>query len=406
MTAPPQPWTFTAGWIFPVTGPPLPNGTVTVRGDRIESVDPVGVRAADDDLGEVAVIPGLVNAHTHLDLTGLRGLLPPSPDVTGWLRGVIGHRRAMSRAEVEHAIDLGIRESLDSGTTLLGDISGGGLSWDRLSQAPLRSVVYYEMLGLPRDRARRAWAEAAAWLAAHPATATCRPGLSPHAPYSVRDSLYSLAVRRARRDGVPLCTHLAEFAAELQLLDRHQGPLVDFLSGVGAWDPTGLVDGVNELLRRHLTAPAAAFAHGNYLTATSPVPPGGTVVYCPRTHAAFGHPPHPVRELLSAGIPVAIGTDSLASNPDLGVLNELIFLRRHRPEVSPDTLLRMATANGARALGRADVTGTLAPGKSADAAVLSVEPADERATPYDLLFREGQTVRAVLFRGSWVREMQ
>src|SRR5436190_5760082 len=194
-----SPWTLTARWVFPVSGPPLPRGTVTIAGDRILAVEPHGEQTADLDLGNAALLPGLVNAHTHLDLSGLRGQVPPSADFTAWLRAVIRHRRAQSPERVEEDIRAGLLESLSYGTTLLGDIASQGGSWPMLAVAPVRAVVFYELLGLPPDRAEHALAGAKVWLEAHPATPTCRPGLSPHAPYSVRHSLFSQAALLAWR---------------------------------------------------------------------------------------------------------------------------------------------------------------------------------------------------------------
>src|SRR5436190_3894781 len=133
-------FTLTARWVFPASGPPLEGGTVTVRGDRIEAVEPRGVRTADEHLGNVALIPGLVNAHTHLDLSGARGLIPPTdPDhFTDWLRGVIAYRRSRTPEQTQADIRAGLAECLRSGTTLVGDIAAGGQSWDALAAAPLR----------------------------------------------------------------------------------------------------------------------------------------------------------------------------------------------------------------------------------------------------------------------------
>src|SRR5579859_5368699 len=114
--APTTPWTLTARWIFPASGPPLEHGTVTISGDRIAAVNPRGECPADVDLGDVAVLPGFVNAHTHLDLTGLRGQAPPSPDFTGWLRQVIAHRRNRTPEQVNDDIRAGLAECLRFGT--------------------------------------------------------------------------------------------------------------------------------------------------------------------------------------------------------------------------------------------------------------------------------------------------
>jgi len=394
----PPSWTLTARWVFPVGRPPLPRGTVTVCGERITAVEPHGGRQADLDLGNVAVLPGLVNAHTHLDLSGLGGRAPPTEDFSAWLRGVVLYRRQRTPTQVEADTRAGLAQGLAHGTTLLADIAAGGLSWPVLADAPLRAVVFYELLGLAPARVRQAWAGACAWLAAHPATATCRPGLSPHAPYSVHRALYGLAARRARAQNFPLTTHLAETASELELLAHRRGPLVEFLSGLGAWHPDGLVSSPGAVLR--LRHQATLFAHGNYLDAGAAIPPSGTVVYCPRTHAAFGHGPHPFRAFLAAGVRVALGTDSLASNPDLDVLAEARFLHARHPDLPGEVLLRMATLSGAEALGWQAETGSLAPGKSADLVVVPLPDADA-PDPHQFLFASPLPVQAVLWCGRW-----
>jgi len=394
-------WTLTARWVFPVEGPPLPGGAVSIHGQRIAAVEPAGNRRAELDLGDVAVLPGLVNAHTHLDLTGLRGRVPPSTDFAGWLRSVIRHRRAQSPERVEADVRAGLAESIHSGTTLLGDVTAGGQSWDVLAAAPIRALVFHELIGLPADRARQSWQAGRSWVAAHRATATCRPGLSPHAPYSVHRLLYARAIRLARRRGLPVMTHLGESPAEIELLTRRHGPLVDLLSDLGVWYPRGLFGSLDEIVAAHgdLTA---LFAHGNYLSASASIGPRGSVVYCPRTHAAFGHAPHPFREMLSAGMRVALGTDSVASSPDLDVLSEARFLHSRYPEVAGAVLLRMTTLAGAEALGWEKITGSLAVGKSADLVTVPLR-GREASDPHDLIFESAEPVRDVVCRGRWIK---
>jgi cytosine/adenosine deaminase-related metal-dependent hydrolase len=385
--------TFTARWIFPVAAPPLERGTVTIAGDKIVAVEPHGTRRPDVDLGNVALLPGFVNAHTHLDLTGARGVCPPTPDFTQWLRHVIAFRGLRGPEEVQTDIATGLAECLRFGTTLIGDISAAGASWELIGHASCRAVVFCELLGLTNDRVDTAWAEVEAWSSKHEDRVQFRRGLSPHAPYSVHQALYDLVAQH----WMPVATHLAETQAELELLRFHEGPFVDFLKQLKVWNPSGLA-----VHPTHIWLPTRAIlVHCNYLDPATPFLQGKSVVVCPRTHAAFGHPHHPFPEMLKRGVRVALGTDSLASNPDLDILAEARFLHEHYPEVEPAMLLRMLTLSGAEALGFDTVTGSLTPGKSADLVVLPL-PDDDKRDPHDLILESTLPVGRVLFRGKWV----
>jgi cytosine/adenosine deaminase-related metal-dependent hydrolase len=199
---------------------------------------------------------------------------------------------------------------------------------------------------------------------------------------------------------LPVAVHLAETSAELQLLLRHCGPFAGFLQELGVWQPKGLARDAADVVRLCAKAPQLLLVHANYLDVTQEIPPQAAIVYCPRTHAAFGHPPHPFRAFLQRGVRVALGTDSLASNPDLDVLTEARFLHQQYPDFPGASLLRMATLSGAEALGWADETGSLTPGKSADLAVVPL-PDEVAGDPHQLLLASSLPVRSVLFRGQW-----
>jgi cytosine/adenosine deaminase-related metal-dependent hydrolase len=225
-------------------------------------------------------------------------------------------------------------------------------------------------------------------------SATCRAGVSPHAPYSVTESLY----RRADSTGLPLAIHLAETRAELDLLGDRSGPFVSFLDELNAWAPTRLMTDPERVIELSTGIQPYLFVHCNYLPPATPIPFHGTVVYCPRTHDAFGHPPHPFREFLGRTVRVALGTDSLASNPDLSVLAEARFLQARHPDLPGVTLLRLSTLAGAAALGWHAETGSLVRGKSADLAIVELPQRDE-ADPHGLLFDSARPVCATWFRG-------
>jgi cytosine/adenosine deaminase-related metal-dependent hydrolase len=393
---PPEEFSLGARWVFPVDGPPIERGVVSVVGECLGAVEARGERSPDVDLGNVALLPGLVNAHTHLDLTGMRGRCPPSPDFTGWLRQVIAHRRATTPEQTQLAVRAGLAEALRFGTTTLGDVAAGGASWDALAGAPLWAVVFHELLGLTRDGARDALRVGLRWAPSRPESEGCRPGLSPHAPYSFRAEVLDVVCAVGKR----IAIHLAECPAELELLERHSGPFVPFLTQRGVWDPSGLAASPARIIELTRLAKHVLYVHGNYLSPAAPVPAHGSVVYCPRTHAAFGHAPHPFRAFLARGVRVALGTDGLSSNPDLDVLAEARFVRARHPDAPGDVLLRMATLSGAEALGWDDLTGSLTPGKSADLVVLPL-PDQDSDDPHRLVLESGTAVSAVMFRGRW-----
>jgi cytosine/adenosine deaminase-related metal-dependent hydrolase len=392
--------------VFPVSGPPLPNGTVTVRGDRIEAVLPDGARAADENFGNAAIVPGFVNPHTHLDLSSARGLIPPTdPDhFTDWLRGVIAYRRTRTAEQTQADIRAGLAECFRSGTTLVGDITAEGASYPAVSQTPIRAVLFWELIGLSQERYLAAWKEFAikagvAWCEApaiSPATPFCRWAESPHAPYSANHGFIQGLILLG---GAAI--HFAESPAEIELLTSKSGPFVDFLKQLGVWDPSAFTAGLLDFFATWpICRPPMLYVHCNYLPTDAPFAPPSSVVYCPRTHAAFGHPPHPFREFLARGVRVCLGTDSLASNPDLDILAEARFVRSRYPDFPGEQLLRMVTLSGAEALGWADETGNLEAGKSADFVVVPLPDADAD-DPHELLLADHPGDRRTMFRGQW-----
>jgi len=328
---------FTARWLLPLDRPPLAGGILVVANGQTVALEPHGSRPARD-LGDVALMPAFVNAHTHLDLCGMAGLAPPSPDFPAWLRQVIAHRRSRSADILANDIRHGIAECLRLGTAVVGDISGDGASWPLLAESPLRGIVFRELLGLTPERAAAALQTLHAWRHTPP-TARLRPGLSPHAPYSTHREVFAAAGSA----GLPVCTHLAESREELKLLMQHKGPFVDFLKNVGVWHPSGLLASPHEALALLTSSRPCLLAHGNYLDPETPGLSAAVVVYCPRTHAAFGHAPHPFRVMQAKGVRVVLGTDSLASNPDLDMLAEVRFLHQQHPDLPIERILRLAT---------------------------------------------------------------
>lgn len=394
-----------ARWIFPGCEPSLENGTIEITAGRIAAIHdrPVPVRPTCD-LGNVAIIPGLVNAHTHLELSDLASPLAPARPFSSWLRAVMAHRRDRTArgAAGDTAIAAGRSESARSGTTLIGDIVGQSApeSSSGTQQCP-RTAEFLEILGLSSERERLQLERAREHLTVD--TSTIR-GLSPHAPYSVHPDLLRGAIDLAVQHRAPLAMHLAETPSEIELLATGTGEFVRFLEELGVWRDDAIPRGSRpvDYLRELARAPRVLAIHGNYLDDEEigfiADHPNLSVVYCPRTHAFFGHAPHPWRTMLSQGVNLVLGTDSRASNPDLSLFAELQFLRRLAPDFDPSQLLPLGTINGAFALGLEQETGSLVVGKSADLAIVAL-PVSSRNDPYWLLFDPASRVVGTLCGG-------
>jgi cytosine/adenosine deaminase-related metal-dependent hydrolase len=380
----------TARWIVPVSSPPLHNGTITIHDGIIVALESHGRSTPTHNLGDVAILPGLVNAHTHLDLTGAAGRFPPVRPITNWLKQVVGYRLTRSIEQIKQDIDTGLQQLSKSGTSVVGDISFDGGSMPALEQANMSGVVFRELIGLGNERGASVAGAGRAWLNEGDES-LLRRELSPHASYSAGQVIFNSLLWSDT-----VCTHLAESQEEVQLLDHRTGPFVPYLQSLGAWHPSELLT-MDEILAVAHRVKRFVVAHGNYLKPDQwrSLPKSASVVYCPRTHASFGHEPHPYRGMLTDGVNVALGTDSLASNPDLSVWNEAKFLFSRGED--PRMLLEMLTTNGARALGLVDDFGTLEAGKQAD--MVSVPT---NSTDYESIFTN-TAIPELVFRNGWVR---
>ena len=397
-----------ARYVFPVSIPPLPGGVVTISGERIVAVGKRAPEGGVEDLGNVAILPGLVNAHTHLEFSQLtEPLSPPGIPFVDWIRLVIKHFRRGTGPSSE-AVREGLRQCLRLGTTTLGEIAQPGRPVDGYAAAPPDVTVFVELIAPTPERIDPLLELAARHIDAAERSGRWRPGLSPHAPYSVLPRLLDFAVSLSADRGVPLAFHLAESREELELLRSGSGPFRDLLDKLGTCDPGLFTPGTRPLdyLRKLAPAHRTLVIHGNYLDDEEIGLLGGradrmSVVYCPRTHAHFAHPPYPLARMLSAGVNVALGTDSRASSPDLSVLAEMRFVAAKHPSVDRHAVLELATIRAARALGREHEVGSLQPGKFADLAIVPLP--DRQATdPHDLLFDSQEPVVATWRKGKRV----
>ena len=367
----PRPWSLSAEWVLPADGRTLRRGVLRGRGATIEAVGPESqVLPAPDhrEMGEVAILPGLVNAHTHLELTHLRGQLPERRPISQWLYAL--RARWPGTHDLDAAVEDGAAEALATGTTALADVCHNNRAWRTLKATPLRALCFAEVMGIG-PLADAAIPRLKQHVKGCRATRRLRFGVSPHAPYTTGEDVYRQAVAVARRRRWPVATHLAETESERQFLLRGSGRLLDFLMHMGLMNSKVQIPGCTPVTfarRVGLFDGPCLLAHVNCvddaemkILASS----GASVVCCPRSNDFFGRSGHRYAEMLDIGINVAIGTDSLASNSSLSMVDELARLRTEA-KVDNQTLLKMATVNGAKALGWDDRAGSLEPGKEAD----------------------------------------
>lgn len=354
------------------------------------------------ELGNVAVLPGLINAHTHLEFSQLSTPLGPNAPFTHWIDSVINYRGTVEVDRPE-AIQKGIEESLAGGVTTIGEIDT--LTDDEsfpVSNPSTRGIRFREIIGLNPEGHAALLESAQKFL--QPSTGLWNPGLSPHAPYSVHFDLLEKIVQLAASNDAPVALHWTETAAERELIESHTGHYVDFLKQRGIWNPDWFDTEIRliDYLKSLSKSKVGLVIHANYIDETEigflANTPNLSVVYCPRTHAYFQHPQHPWQELLSRGINVALGTDSRASNPDLSPFNELRFLHQQFPAVSPGQLIDMATIHGARALGLDSQVGSISAGYAADLAIVGL-PESSVSDPHALIFNNQSRILATLMDG-------
>lgn len=395
----------TADWVLPVTGPPIRQGAILVRRNRIRelgALDEIRAHSRDEvhSLDGCIIAPGLVNAHTHLALTALAGV-PDERRMVPWLKQVVTAVRALDADDLAASVAYGAVRCLESGTTCVGDIAFGPESLSAAADAGLGGVFFWEVLGIGPSELPETLAERE-FPGADGGAGRARSGLSPHSLYTSGPRLLRAVHSLARAAGSPFAVHLAESAAETELLLTGAGPLEPVAmrqalgfkpprkSPVGYADSLGILDGA---IAVHCVRVDGRDA--GYLAARA-----AGVVLCPRSNAHLDNGVPPVATLLEAGCRIALGTDSLASNEDLDLFAEARVLRDVAPSLTAQRTLEIMTVEGARVLGVDGRFGNLAPERSADFVAVTAPPTDD---PVRTLLEVGGrgTVRAVMAEGIW-----
>jgi cytosine/adenosine deaminase-related metal-dependent hydrolase len=397
------------------------DGAVAVRGGRIAHVGPAAeVRAAAPDLtvadlGGDLLLPGLVDAHTHLEWSLLEGLLPPG-DFAAWLGRLLPMRARMTASDHLAAARYGALQALRHGTTTLADLGPVGAGAAALAESGQRGLVLLEAFGRHEGRAAT---EAAAAISARLAELddACGPrvraGVSPHAPYTVGPALWRALAARADLGGRPWGTHLAESPHELRAVRDGGGALGEVLAAAGhvpgRWPAADGDEGAEGVVPRLDGAgalrPGMVAAHCVEVGAGDAgvlAARGVAVAHCPRSNAHLRCGRAPLEELRAAGVAVALGTDSAASGGDHDPRAEARACRVAHAgvhEVGDDELLRMITCDAAAVLGMAGEVGVLAPGARADLVALAPAAHDDARDPTAVALDPATTVHRVIIGG-------
>lgn len=377
---------YRAAWVCPIAEPPIPNGWFAIENGRIAAVGAPGApapTASVHDLGRVAALPGLVNAHTHLELSWLQGRVPPAAEFVDWVKQLIiarGSRGSAPDEAIDSATTRAAREARTLGTVAVGDISNSLSPVPLVRAARLRGIVFHELLGFGHVNGHLVEATREARVKAADAGGDAvRVSLAPHAPYSTSPELFRAIRAEVVSSDVPVSSvHVAESSGEVDFLRDGSGPWPGMLRFVGAmrdeWTPPqcrpiAYLESLGVLDPRTLVI-HAVHLDDQELQRLAAI--GCTLVTCPRSNQWVGAGAPPIARFYASGVRVAVGTDSLASVDDLNLFSELKALRWLAPGVAARRLLDSATLSGAKALDLDDDLGSIEVGKRAEIVTVDV----------------------------------
>jgi len=390
--------------VVTMDGAPIENGAVAVSGNQIADVgkfDQIRARNAGEivDLGEQALLPGLINAHCHLDYTCLRGKIPPQKSFADWIRAINAEKAKFSPADYLASINDGFAEAKRFGTTTIANLTAFPDLVPKIS-APIRTWWFAELIDVRAPERSNEIVD----LAIGSLKSAPNWGLAPHALFTASKNLYSHCEEVARRKNILLTTHLAESREEMEMFRDASGPLYEFLKSIGR-DMSDC--GRQTPLELFLGAPGGRalphwiVSHLNELTESDfdlleRSERRFHVVHSPRSHDYFNHSRFRFEKLRALGFNICLGTDSLASNDSLSLFDEMRAFRRSEPGISPDKILKMVTVNPARALRQENTLGRIRRGFRAD--LLAVR-CNERDTPFEQILEFDGSVDWIMVNG-------
>lgn len=370
---------FRAPWVLPIDRAPVRDGWIAVENGRIVAVGGGG-DAVPSDFREIhltgtALLPGLVNAHAHLELSWMRDQVPPGTSMPAWAARLMALRRSVGSEPPEPILDA-IREARASGTAVIGDVTNTLAACGPLMNSPLSAAVFRELLGFRTDAPEDVVAAADAAIRQLTGDDRLRGSVVPHAPYSVSPALFEAIAAAAA--GRPISVHLGESREEVEFLAHGTGAWREILEDLGVWNPQwqpprcGPVDYLSRfgLVNERLLAVHAVQLTDDELGRLAEV--RATVVTCPRSNRWTGAGMPRVDAFYQSGVRVAIGTDSLASVEDLNLFHEMAEVRRLAPRIQASRILRSATLDGAEALGFGADLGSVVSGKRAELLAVAV----------------------------------
>jgi len=398
LVAPTQgPILYLARFLLPITAPLIEDGAVVVENGRIcalgthREMTAAYSDAAVVDFGDAVLLPPMVNAHTHLELTSFASWAaaadeidalqaPDTPqEFVDWILRLVKVRRAISEEQFHASLADGLRESLHAGTGAIGDIFTTLGAASAYRKSPLRGRVFAEVLGHDPDAVAERLSAIEAVLQSWPGS-SLDWGLSPHAPYTLSSAAINQVFAFADHKNLQCTIHLAESMDETRFLKNGSGAIADRLYAAARWDPAAdPVPGcspVSALCRQGRLRSGDLVVHGVQVDSADIdllKQTGCSVALCPRSNAALNVGKAPVADYLKAGVPLALGTDSLASAPSLSIWDEMAFARDwFTGAASPQDWLEIATLGGAKALGLQDRMGQLSPGHEASFQVVTL----------------------------------
>ncbi len=395
----------TASWVLPITSSPISRGAIAIESGRIAAVGPINEvqnifpAAPVEDLGEAAILPGLINVHSHLELTVFRGCLE-EPHFQSWIAELVRLKAGvLSADDLIASAKLGCIEAIKAGITTIADTSDSDAALAALIESGQRGVIFQECFGTMPDQADESLGELKRKLDAHAerllkagsdAQSRIRMGISPHAPYSVSAKLFERTARLALDQKLDVAIHTAESEAEESLLRNGSGAFGDSLRRRDIeFNPPGCST-IKYFFRLGVLETAPLLIHCVKVDAEDielMARRNARVAHCPKSNAKFGHGIAPLIEMQKAGIRIALGTDSVASNNTCDLIEEARFCslihratRKDAAFCEAQEMLRLMTIYGARVLRMENEIGSIEVGKHAD--LVSIDLANSHNTPY------------------------